>query len=172
MAQVGAQVDEGLRPWRIACGVAAFAELAAFVATFVLALGFGGEHRDWSYLAAGVLVVLGIAQLLLVREARRRNPSYAPEELYARFPLTPRHRRTVRFSLFGDLLYVPLLALVATRTLELDFFPTVFVLLVASLGGLRTLYRAWRHNSWLAVSGLPEPPRVDSADGQGSAAKS
>jgi hypothetical protein len=135
----------------------AFLETAAIGAVFVL-IFLGGDEREWSYVPAGLLIALGITQVLLVREARRRNSSYRPEAIYALLPLDRRQRNLVRLNLFGAVLYIPLLAVLAVAILDVDVLPTVLVLLIAGASGLRPLFRAWRHNSWLAISGLPERP--------------
>ena len=158
MGEASSSQGDGLLAWRVASAVLALAELLATGVGLVFLLGWGGEHRRWSYAAATVLLALGISQLLLVWEARRRAPTYRPEDIYALTPLDRGQRILVRLNLLVLVAFVPLLSISAVGALDMEFFPTVFVFLAVGLSGLRPLLRVWKHNSWLAVSGLPQRP--------------
>jgi hypothetical protein len=145
-------VGRALRPWRGLSAAIALVETAGIsVAMFFAFVG----SSLWAYVAAGALVGLELVKWLVEEAGRRKIPDFDFARLYASAPLTQQQRRLVGF----ELALTPIMA-AAFVTLAVSDPRTgaavVFIVLVASQP---SLYRVWRHNSWLAISRLPMRPR-------------
>jgi hypothetical protein len=106
-------------------------------------------------------VLLDVVQWALARAALRRVPDSFPAQVYASLPLDGRERWLVAFTLLAGLA-TPIVLLVVMP--DTSFFnhhvKSAAVLLIASeTPSLLSLYRVWRHNTWLAVSRIPARPR-------------
>jgi hypothetical protein len=153
--------DQTLRPWRRASGLIAVVEVPAVVATFALVFLGRGSTRSWALLAAAAVVLLDVAQWALARAALRRVPDSFPAESYASLPLDRRSRQLVWFAMLAGLTTPILLLAVMPKSSSFhDHLGVAAVLLIASeTPSVLSLYRVWRHQSWLAISRIPARAR-------------
>jgi hypothetical protein len=156
-----AEWDETLRSRRRVSGLIAIVQTPAMAAAILLVF-FGGESTHvWAFVAAAAVVVLDLVQWALARAALRSVPDSFATQVYASLPLSPGERQLVLFALLAGLATpIALLALMPDTSFFNDHVGIAAVLLIASeTPSWLSLYRVWRHNTWLAVSRIPARPR-------------
>jgi hypothetical protein len=130
---------------------------AAFLLVF-----FGGESvHVWAVVAAAAVVLLELMHWALARVALRRVPDSFSGQVFASLPLDYRGRWLVSLALVTGLgTPIFLLAVMPESSFFNDHRASAAVLLIAAAApSLLSLYRVWRHNTWLAVSRIPARPR-------------
>jgi hypothetical protein len=137
-----------VRPWQAASIALGALEALAVVAALALSVS-----RPTAALGvSGVVVALALARWMLEGVALRYLPPVDFDSLYADSALDQGQRVILAATLVSPLILIPLLFTIS---------PSVAVvgLVVYAVAAAPRLFRAWRRNSWLAMSRLPVSPR-------------
>ena len=165
------QWENQLRPWRLASGLMAIAQLPAMAAVFLVLFIFDESYKAWAYAAGGAIILLEVAQWAIAREAFRRSPSLTRqlEDLYSTLPLDRGQRQLVTFNFaLGVIGPALLVAAVPTSSFDGEVVIAAALIVVAVAPGSLSLHRVRRHNSWLAISRLGARPRHPPRSAQAS----
>lgn len=152
------QSEEALRPWRRISAMIVVVQLPLTVAVLPLVLFAGESHRTWIYVVAGVALLLELLQWGIARVALGRLPSVSPNDAYASLPLDQSQRRLVTFNLVAVAI-APIVLVLMSPPANFNVVLAVALIVAGFTPGLLSLYRVWRHNSWLAVSRIPGQAR-------------
>jgi hypothetical protein len=166
-----AQWENQLRPWRLAAGLMAIAQLPAIVAVILVVFLFDESYKAWAYVAGGAIILLELAQWAIAREALRRRPSVTRQlnDLYSTLPLDRGQRQLVTFNLaLGVIGPALIVAAIPTTSFDGEAVIAAALIAVAVAPGFLSLHRVRRHNSWLAISRLGARPRHPPRPAHGS----